>query len=61
MKDKPTPPRLAWWLFQKFIPLDERKYFKEAMLEVFEDLYIRNPHLPAHNAPPLPRRRTSPL
>jgi putative ABC transport system permease protein len=38
MKDKPTPPRLAWWLFQKFIPLNERKYLQEAMLEVFEEL-----------------------
>jgi len=39
MKDKPTPPRLAWWLFRKFIPLDERKYLQEAMLEVFEELF----------------------
>ena len=41
MKNKPTPPPLAWRLFQKFIPLDERKYLQQAMLEVFEDLYIR--------------------
>lgn len=39
MKDKPTPPRLAWWLFRKFIPLDEGKYLWEAMLEVFEERY----------------------
>jgi len=40
MKDKPTPPRMAWWLFRKFIPLDERKYLQQAMLEVFEELHI---------------------
>jgi hypothetical protein len=39
MKNKPTPPRLAWWFFQKFIPPEERKYLREAMLEVFEELY----------------------
>ena len=39
MKNKPTPPRPAWWFFQKFIPPEERKYLREAMLEVFEDLY----------------------
>jgi putative ABC transport system permease protein len=39
MKNKPTPPRLAWWLFRKFIPLYERKYLWEAMLEVFEERY----------------------
>ncbi len=39
MKDKPTPPRLAWWLFRKFIPLNERKYLQQAMLEVFEELH----------------------
>jgi len=38
MKDKQTPPRLAWRLFRKFIPLDERKYLHEAMREVFEEL-----------------------
>jgi putative ABC transport system permease protein len=40
MKDKPAPPRLAWWLFQRFIPLAERKYLRQAMLEVFEELHI---------------------
>lgn len=39
MKNKPTPPRLAWWLFRKFIPLNERKYLWEAMFEVFKDLH----------------------
>jgi len=39
MKNKPTPPRLAWWLFRKFIPLDEQKYLQQAMLEVFEERY----------------------
>jgi putative ABC transport system permease protein len=39
MKNKPIPPRLAWWLFRKFIPPEERKYLQQAMIEVFEDLY----------------------
>jgi len=39
MKDKQTPPRLAWWFFRKFIPLDEQKYLREAMLEAFEEHY----------------------
>lgn len=39
MKNKPTPPRPAWWFFQKFIPPEERKYLREAMLEIFEELY----------------------
>jgi len=39
MKDKTTHPRLAWWLFRKFIPLDEQKYLQQAMLEVFEERY----------------------
>ena len=39
MNNKPTPPRLAWWLFRRFIPLAERKYLWQAMLEVYEELY----------------------
>ena len=39
MKDKTTHPRLAWWLFRKFIPLDEQKYLQQAMFEVFEERY----------------------
>jgi putative ABC transport system permease protein len=38
MKNKQSPPRLAWWFFQKFIPPEEQKYLRESMLEVFEEL-----------------------
>lgn len=38
MKNKPAPPRPAWWLFRKFIPPEEQEYLREAMFEVFEEL-----------------------
>jgi putative ABC transport system permease protein len=39
MKNKPNPPRLAWWLFRKFIPPDEQKFLQESMFEVFAELH----------------------
>jgi ABC-type antimicrobial peptide transport system permease subunit len=39
MKNKSNPPQLIQWLILKFIPLDGRVYFQQAILEVYDDLY----------------------
>lgn len=39
MKNKSNPPQIIQWLILKFIPLDGRVYFQQAILEVYDDLY----------------------
>ncbi len=48
MKDKPTPLRTALWLLLRFIPLEERSPLRQAMLEVFHNLYVNKGRGVAH-------------
>ncbi len=39
MKSESNPSRIVQWLMLKFIPPEERIYFQQAMLEVYNNLY----------------------